>query len=103
MVVDDLVHAFLVGQEAGNLTVAVDIGHVVEDERCRDVDERSRVQNRRVSNELGNCSEEPQTVTRMAILLLPKTSSRVLHRLQDATKLANEPVQPPSCTGPSCH
>ena len=102
MVVDDLVHACLVGEEPGSLTVAVDVGHVVEDERCGDVDERSRIQHRSVSYELGDCYEEPQTVARMAVLLLPETSSRVLHRLQDATTFAYEPVQPPSCADPSC-
>ena len=92
-----LVYACRVGEEATGLTVVVDIGDRIENERHCNVDKRARIQNRRGSGEVADSREEPQSITRVTVLFFPKTSSQLVHRVQDATCQPHAIV--PICAG----
>jgi hypothetical protein len=90
MTADDLVYARRVGEEASGSTVAVDIGDRVEDEGRRNVDERPGIKDRGVPREVSDGREELQSITGVAVLIIPKTSGQILHHSQDGTAPVHE-------------
>ena len=76
---DDLVHAGCVGEESSGAAVAVNVRDLVENELGSNVDERPRIQNLGVADQINNRFEQPLSISGVAVLFRPKALRQVFH------------------------